>query len=154
MQDYEFGNYLYGLRRRADCRKVEIIQTYLKAGADEEVRVRQRGADGSFIYFKTTKKKLTDTTPIEVEERLPQTEYLKLLMDADTSMHQIRKTGYCLTYDSQYFEIDIYPFWKDRAIAEIELLTEQTQIRMPGFLHVIKEVTDDDAYKNISLAGL
>ena len=32
---------------------------------------------------------------------------------------QIRKTRYCLTYESQYFEIDIYPFWNDKAIVEI-----------------------------------
>lgn len=140
------------LESRDDCRKVEIIQTYLKAGKDEEVRVRQRGADGSYIYFKTTKKKMTESTRVEIEDRLSQEEYLKLLMDADTSMHQIRKTRYCLTYDSRYFEIDIYPFWKDRAVVEIELLTEEDEIRLPEFLKVIREVTDDDAYKNSSLA--
>lgn len=142
------------LEKRDDCQKVEIIQTYLKAGENEEVRVRQRGANGSYIYFKTIKKKLTDTTRIEIEERLSQAEYLKLLMDADTSMHQIRKTRYCLTYKSQYFEIDIYPFWKEQAIVEIELLSENTEIQMPTFLKIIKEVTGDEAYKNSSLARI
>lgn len=140
------------LEKRDDCQKVEIIQTYLKAGENEEVRVRQRGAKGSYIYFKTTKKKITDTIRIEMEDRLTQEEYLKLLMEADTSMHQIRKTRYCLTFESQYFEIDIYPFWQDRAIVEIELLTDQDEIKIPEFLKVIREVTDDDAYKNASLA--
>lgn len=145
---------LKSLENRPDCKKVEIIQTYLNAGENEEVRVRQRGADGSFVYFKTVKKKITDTTRIETEERLSQTEYLKLLLEADTSMRQIRKTRYCLTYKGQYFEIDIYPFWNDQAIAEIELLTEQDEINIPKFLHVIKEVTDDDNYKNHSLAKI
>lgn len=142
------------LESRNDCQKVEIIQTYLKCGKNEEVRVRQRGANGSYIYFKTTKKKITDTTRVEVEERLSQTEYLNLLMEADTNMHQIRKTRYCLTYEGRYFEIDIYPFWSDKAIVEIELLTEKDEIKIPDFLHVIKEVTDDDAYKNSSLARM
>ena len=142
------------LEKRADCQKVEIIQTYLRATEDEEIRVRQRGANGSYIYFKTIKKKVTDTTRVEIEERLSQAEYLRLLMDADTSMHQIRKTRYCLTYKSQYFEIDIYPFWKDRAIVEIELLSEQEQIQIPKFIKIIKEVTDDKSYKNLSLASL
>ena len=126
----------------------------MKEGENEEVRDRQRGANGSYIYFKTIKKKITDTTRIEIEERLSQAEYLKLLMEADTSMHQIRKTRYCLTYNSQYFEIDIYPFWKDQAIVEIELLNEKEEIQMPKFLKVIKEVTDDKSYKNASLARL
>ena len=140
------------LEKRDDCQKVEIIQTYLKSNEDEEIRVRQRGVNGSYIYFKTAKKKITDTTRIETEERLSQEEYLKLLMNADTTLHQIRKTRYCLTYESQYFEIDIYPFWNDQAIVEIELLTEQEKIKMPKFLKVIKEVTNDDNYKNASLA--
>ena len=142
------------LESRSDCRKVEIIQTYLKAGENEEVRVRQRGVGGSYIYFKTVKKKLTDTTRVELEERLSQAEYLRLLMEADTSLHQIRKTRYCLTYEGQYYEIDIYPFWKEQAIVEIELLTEEEEVKMPGFLKMIREVTDDTAYKNVSLAKL
>ena len=140
------------LEKRDDCQKVEIIQTYLRADEDEETRVRQRGANGSYIYFKTTKKRITDTTRIETEERLSQEEYLKLLMNADTSMHQIRKTRYCLTYESQYFEIDIYPFWNDRAILEIELLSESEEIKIPKFIQVIREVTNDSDYKNASLA--
>lgn len=141
------------LESRPDCRKVEIIQTYLKAEEGEEVRVRQRGADGSYIYFKTVKKNVTPTTRVEVEERLSQQEYLKLLMEADTTKHQIRKTRYCLTWEGQYFEIDIYPFWKDQAIAEIELLSAEDTVKIPGFLKVIREVTGDENYKNASLAG-
>ena len=67
-------------------------------------------------------------------------------------MKQIRKTRYCLTYESQYFEIDVYPFWKDKAIVEIELNDENTDIIFPEFIKVIKEVTDDDSFKNASLA--
>ena len=81
-------------------------------------------------------------------------EYLRLLMNADTTRRQIRKDRYCLTYDNQYFEIDVYPFWKDRAIAEIELSDEKTAIRFPEEIRVIREVTGDDAYKNASLAKI
>lgn len=73
-------------------------------------------------------------------------------MNADTSKRQIRKTRYCLTYESQYFEIDIYPFWKDKAIVEIELNDEKTVIVFPDFIKIIKEVTNDESYKNASLA--
>lgn len=75
-------------------------------------------------------------------------------MDADTSKNQIRKTRYCLTYKNQYFEIDVYPFWNDKAIMEIELADENAQIEFPDFIKVIKEVTDDESYKNASLASL
>ena len=134
------------------CQRIEIIQTYLKSSSDEEVRVRQRGFDGHYIYFQTIKKKVSDLKRVEMERRLSQAEYLNLLMDADTSRKQIRKTRYCLTYKNQYFEIDIYPFWNDKAIAEIELSDENAEIVFPKQIKVIKEVTDDDSYKNASLA--
>ena len=75
-------------------------------------------------------------------------------MEADTSRRQIRKTRYCLTYDSQYFEIDIYPFWQERAIVEIELSDETAEVRLPKQLKLISEVTNDESYKNASLARI
>lgn len=135
-----------------NCQRIEIIQTYLKSDKDEEVRVRQRGFDGHYIYFQTTKKKVSDMKRIEIERRLSQSEYLRLLMNADTSKRQIRKDRYCLTYENQYFEIDVYPFWDDKAIAEIELSDENAEIIFPKQIKVIKEVTDEESYKNASLA--
>lgn len=136
------------------CQRIEIIQTYLNSSSGEEVRVRQRGIDGNYIYFQTTKKKISDLKRVEIERRLSQGEYLKLLMDADTTRRQIRKTRYCLTYENQYFEIDVYPFWTDQAIAEIEFSEENTPIAFPKQIKVIKEVTDDDSFKNASLARI
>ena len=89
-----------------------------------------------------------------MEKRLSQVEYLTLLMEADTSKRQIRKTRYCLTYDNQYFEIDLYPFWEDKAILEIEISDENTPITFPKELHILQEVTEDDSYKNASIAQL
>lgn len=136
------------------CQRVEIIQTYLNSDAGTEVRVRQRGADGHYVYFRTEKQKISDIKRVEIEERLSQAEYLKLLMEADTTKRQIRKTRYCLMYDNQYFEIDVYPFWNDKAIAEIELSDENARVVFPNEITVIKEVTDDEAYKNASLARI
>ena len=142
------------LEKLPNCQRVEIIQTYLIAASGEESRVRQRGIDGNYIYFQTTKKKVTEVKRIEVERRLSKDEYLQLLMDADPTCRPIRKTRYCLTYDNQYFEIDVYPFWKDKAILEIELADESTEIRFPAQIKVIAEVTEDDSYKNAALAKI
>lgn len=142
------------LENNPACQRIEIIQTYLNNADGDEVRVRQRGVDGNYIYFQTIKKKVSDVKRVEIERRLSQAEYLKLLMDADTTKRQIRKTRYCLTSENQYFEIDIYPFWKDKAIAEIELSDENATIIFPEQIKVIKEVTDDASYKNSALADI
>lgn len=142
------------LESNPSCQRIEIIQTYLKSPNDNEVRVRQRGIDGNYIYFQTTKRRVSELKRVEIERRLTQAEYLRLLMDADTTLRQIRKTRYCLTYENQYFEIDIYPFMQDTAIAEIELSSEDTPIVFPKKIKVIKEVTGDESYTNYSLAKM
>ena len=81
-------------------------------------------------------------------------DYLRLLLDADPNFRPIRKTRYCLTSENHYSEIDVYPFWKDKAIMEIELANENTEVRFPAQIKVIKEVTEDDTYKNASLARI
>ena len=141
------------LESQPSCRRVEIIQTYLRAPEGDELRVRQRGENGSYVYYKTLKRRVSDASRIEIEERLSQSEYLRLLMEADPNRKPIRKNRWCLSWENQYFEIDVYPFWNDRAIVEIELADENTPIRLPKQLKVIREVTEDAAYKNAALAA-
>ena len=135
------------------ARRIDIVQTYLNAPDGEEYRVRQRGEDGHYIFSETVKKRISGLKRIELERRLSENEYRKQLeYNRDPSRAQIRKTRYCLAYDKQYFEIDVYPFWDDKAIVEIELSSEEQEVRFPPELHVIKEVTDDPEYKNAALA--
>ena len=140
------------LEKDPSCRKVEIMQTYLKSDPDKEVRVRQRGIGGSYIYYKTTKKQVSDMRRIVLEKRLTAHEYLEALMEADVTRRQIRKNRYCLSFEGQMIEVDVYPFWKDKAIMEIQLEKEDQDIRIPDRFRVIKEVTGDPSYKVAALA--
>lgn len=140
------------LEKLPNCRRVEIVQTYLTSAEGEELRVRRRGEGEHFIYTLTAKRKPVGAKRIEVERRLSRDEYLERLQEADPHRHPIEKTRYCLTYKNQYFEIDIYPFWQDRAIVELELCDERDEIKMPPELKIIREVTEDAAYKNSALA--
>lgn len=135
-----------------NCEKIQIVQTYLKSDGDEEVRIRQRGNNGAFTYSKTRKININNLKRIEVEERLTEEEYINELLNADPLKGQIIKTRYCLSYNNQYFEIDIYPFWNDKAIAEIELSSESQRIDLPSFIEVVDEVTDDLKYRNSEIA--
>lgn len=136
-----------------NCQKVDIIQTYLNSNKDEELRIRQRGEQGSYIYTLTSKRKgNSNTTRQETEQRISQREYLTLLNNADINLHQIKKTRYCLMHDNRYYEIDIYPFSNSNAICEIELTSEDEKFELPNFIHLIKEVTNDKKYSNHSLA--
>ena len=138
-----------------NVQKVDIIQTYLNSeNPEDEVRVRQRGLNGNYVYTKTIKRRVSDIKRMEIERMLTKDEYLALLMNADTSKHQIRKTRYCMSYKDCYLEIDIYPNWNDKAILEIEMSSEDAKISIPDEIKVIKEVTDDMSYRNVNLASI
>lgn len=140
------------LENMPNCTKVDIIQTYLKSDTDTERRIRARGVDGDYVYYLTEKRKISDLKRVEIERKHTQDENLALLMEADNKLHTIHKTRYCLSENNQYFEIDIYPEWDSQAIMEIELSSEEETIKMPEFIKVVKEVTDDDIYKNYQMA--
>lgn len=131
--------------------KSDIIQTYLKTDGIER-RIRQRGTkqDG-FSFYYTEKKPAGRGQREEYEIPLSWKDYVALLAEADTSLHQISKQRYCFLYDKRYFELDIYPFSSEYAILEIEVKNIDEEITLPPF-DIVKEVTDDAAYKNKSLA--
>ena len=134
------------------CRRVDIDQTYLKSEDGEEIRIRRRGENGHYVYYETHKRPLDGMKRLSTETRLSKSDYRRLLKNADPDRRTIHKKRYCLTYDNQYFEIDVYPFWQDQAILEIELMDENAEIRFPEGIRIIREVTGDPAYKNAGLA--
>ena len=143
------------LEKRPNCERVDVFQIYLKSeDPSEEVRIRQRGSGGHYVYFMTRKKKISGSRRVEVEERLSQEEYLSLMVQADPSCRPIHKHRYCLSENGLYYEIDIYPDWKDTAVMEIELHSEDQEIVLPEGIHVIREVTGEEAYSNHSIAKI
>ena len=140
------------LENMPNCTKVDITQIYLKSNDETERRIRARGIDGDYLYYLTEKKKISGLKRIEIERKLTKDEYLELLMEADNKLHTIHKTRYCLSENNQYFEIDIYPEWDTQAIMGIELSSEEEEIKLPNFIKVFSEVTNDEKYKNYQMA--
>lgn len=133
--------------------KTEIEQAYLKSGGSPfGGRVRKRGAGGKYTYTKTYKRTITAIKRVEIEEEITREEYESLLKETDPMSRTIKKRRHCFLYEGLLFELDIYPFWADRAILEVELESEDGMFFMPPFIEVIKEVTQDMRYRNRSIA--
>lgn len=130
-----------------------IVQTYL-ANDDPNVteRVRSRESCGLTVYTHTVKTRLSAIRRIERENEIDRETYETLIRRADPALRQIRKTRYCLRRNDLVYEIDIFPFWNDRAYLEVELSDETQSIPWPEELVCIREVTDDRRYSNASLA--
>ena len=132
--------------------KSDIAQTYLKTNDGMTSRVRKRTTGGVTKYIFTEKKRVTDVTCIENERELSAEDYDDLLKLADPERRTVIKTRYCIPFNGRVVEVDIYPFWIDRAIAEVEMENENEAVRLPDFIKVIRDVTAEKQYKNAAIA--
>lgn len=132
----------------SNVKAVEIEQAYLKEN-EKKVRVRKRGFDGNFSYYKTMKKNIGGMKKQEIEECLTKEQYEKYREKAKLF---ISKTRYCISENHTYYELDVYPFWNDKATLEIELTGENEEYVLPKNIKVIKDVSEDKSYSNYNLS--
>ncbi|MBQ3054076.1 MAG: hypothetical protein IJC89_04140 [Clostridia bacterium] len=138
------------LEKMNNCSKSNITQIYLKGDLG---RIRKRIFGEQSVYYHTRKKRLSNTTRIEIERKIGVLEYNYFLMyKRDKNRASVIKDRYCLLENGKYFEIDVFPFWKDMAFLEIELKNEDENFTIPEYITTIKEVTQDKNYTNRSLA--
>ena len=75
-----------------------------------------------------------------------------MLTRRDESAQTIEKERIMIPFAGHTVEVDIYPFWQDRAVAEVEVSGEEEEVLLPDTIKVIREVSDDRRYKNARLA--
>ncbi len=140
------------LSARPDCRILSITQTYLLAPLGETHRVRRIVTAERERFTETRKRRVSDLRAVEEEREITAEEYEELLALADPGARPVLKTRYRVPHEGHLLEIDVYPFWQDRAIAEIEVESEDVSVSLPNFIKVLSEVTADVRYKNANLA--
>ena len=141
------------LREKAE-RVIDMEQVYLKGGAPGvSMRVRKSAEGDKVTYHRNEKQRLSDTVRIEREEEIDEAHYKILLGFGDPTLRKIKKTRYCVPIGGGLTaEIDVFPFWSDRAFCEVELPAEDTPVTLPAWLCVVREVSDDKRYTNLALA--
>jgi len=133
-------------------RILQIRQSYLATQKGESARVRQITEGKTVTYVHTVKRRISDIKREETEREISREEYEKLLRLLDKDRNEIIKTRYCLPHGNHIFEIDVFPFWTDKAFLEVELSCENETFLLPHGISVIREVTEDARYTNAALA--
>ncbi|MBO5980835.1 MAG: hypothetical protein J6Q24_00145 [Clostridia bacterium] len=100
------------------------------------------------IYTHTVKTSVTNITRIEEEREITQKEYTELLKTADPDRCPISKRRYIIPYCGFDFELDDFGAGYTHALLEIELPAEDSKFNIPDFIKVVREVTDENEYKN------
>ncbi len=132
--------------------KYEIEQIYLPPNAEgEHPRIRRRVGQRGVECFYTVKHKLTAVTRVEHEHAISPEQYAALAAEQARPC-VIRKTRWCLPAGTHTAEVDIYPFWSNTAVVEVELSSEDEAFVLPGILSVIREVTGERRFLNRDMA--
>lgn len=140
------------LEAQPGTEKWEIVQIYLTSGEGETRRVRQVVTGGGIHYYRTFKRRLTSLSAEEDEREIDPVSYLEYAKQQLPGSRPVVKTRYRIPYGGHLLEFDIYPFWDDRAILEIELKSEEEGAQIPEYAQIIRDVSGDYAYKNSQLA--
>ncbi len=137
---------------RYDITHYRIEQTYLTSAPNEVRRVRARTENDVTEYFLTVKSANPGMTRTEDERTITKAEYGALLEERDSATRTLQKERLTFAYEGKIFELDLFAFWDDRAILEIELETESESFEIPPEITVIREVTGEREYYNHALS--
>lgn len=141
------------LSTRPGCEIWDITQIYLKDGEGGQTRrIRRVLVDGRQKFYRTFKRRLTALSALEDEGEITAEDYDRYSAERDMSRNPILKTRYRVPWAGHVLEFDIYPFWTDRAILEIELSREDEVADIPDWVRILRDVTGEKAYKNKQLA--
>lgn len=140
------------LKNKSD-RVLSITQTYLGQNSEGfNCRVRKIIENGKTEYIFTEKRAVSSIKRIENEYKIDENRYNSLIENRLKERNIIEKTRYCVNKNGFTYEIDIYPFWKNQAVMEIELENEQIIPKSLDFIEVLKDVTFDKRFSNFALS--
>ena len=145
------------LEAQPDYKRQEITQLYLMIPeGDDNVltrcRIRQIKIGDTTTYIKTFKKKITDMTRVEIESEISCEEFRTLSSYIIEGHSPLSKVRHSFRLNGFTYEVDVFPFWQDRAFLEIEVDSEDVKPPIPSFLSIYKDVTADPRYRNFSLS--
>ncbi len=131
----------------------QIAQTYLKTSDGSAARVRERRGQGAAVYTHNVKRYLEGGIREEHEVQISGREYVEFLTERDPARRTVRKERRCFLWERQYFELDT--FIEPRpglTVLEIELQNADDEVKLPPFIEVTEDVTDDGTYTNYAMA--
>ena len=132
--------------------KLELEQLFIEEKENEIIMIRKTTKDGSSIYSKTVKLDTNITNErIVSTKKITEEEYSEYTKD---NSKLIRKNRYCFTYNNQYYKLDIFEEPEGLMILETDLTNKSSEVKIPDFIKVIEDVTNNKEYRNSSIYEL
>ncbi len=133
-----------------------IEQYYLKSEDGTERRTRKKTYKLDAHYYYTEKTNTEESgARVEIERRISESEFNRLLLQADPHREAIIKRRFCFVYNAIHWELDIFENTRSGLVLlEYELPKDKMEagLQFPNFLKVSHEDLDGE-YSNSQLSN-
>ena len=130
---------------------VHIEQYYLLSTNGFERRIRKRVRNGSELYSYSEAKYLSTNERIKSDKVLSSRQYYDYSLEIDKNLKPINKERYSFIRDNLFYKLDIFDFDKTKGMLSVQV-AEGQDVNLPDYIKIIKDVTNDENYKNYYLA--
>lgn len=144
-------NMLEKIRHEANYSNMHIEQHYLISTNGLERRIRRREKNGSNLYSYSEANYLSTNERIKTDRILSERQYYDLNAETDPDLKVINKDRHSFISDNLFFKLDIFDFDKSMGLLSVQVGEDQ-DVRIPDYIKVVKDVSDNRSYKNYHLA--
>lgn len=133
-----------------------VVHKYLiSANPKIQLRVRKRGQDKTFSYQYTIRKTESNDQSVELRRQITRREYKNYEAQRDMTHEKVKKKRRCFLWRNFYFQLDEYEQpCKGLLLLETYTTLDSSEVKLPPFLEVIKDVTNDFAYSMYNLSRI
>lgn len=135
-----------------------VVHEYLISGTPKtQMRLRMRGQGNTYSYQFTCRTVRANDQVVELRRQIAHRDYLHLLAQRDHSHYTVQKKRRCFLWQNFYFQLDIYlppcsPRCDGLILLETYTTLRSSEVKLPPFLEIIKDVTDDLDYSMYNLS--
>ena len=138
---------------KASDKIINISQSYIGKNSDGfNCRIRKSIENGKQKFYYTEKKNINNIKRVENECFIDEQTYNTLFEKRLENRNVIEKIRYVISKNGFDYEIDVYPFWKNQAVMEIELEDENITPKNLDEIEILADVTFDGNYSNFALS--
>lgn len=135
-----------------------VVHEYLiSANPKIQLRLRMRGQGNTYSYQYTVRQVRANNQTVELRRQISHRDYLSLLAQRDHSHYTVHKQRRCFLWQNFYFQLDKYlkpcsPKCDDLILLETYTTLPSSQVKLPPFLEIIRDVTDDPEFSMFNLS--
>lgn len=130
---------------------VHIEQYYLTSTNGIERRIRKRVRNGNELYSYSEARYLSTNERIKSDKVLSSRQYYDYNSEIDHNLKPINKERHSFINNNLFYKLDIFDFDETEGLLSVQV-GEGDEIKLPEYIKVVKDVTNNEHFKNYYLA--